>query len=428
MQEAIHKYIQMLYEWFVDSGMTDGAARLACNAGAVLSTAVVAVLANLLARRVLLVLVHRMADRTRAKLDDALVRRRLFRRLAPFAPALVIYAAGRAAFPYSEPLAALVGRVGVCYMILAGLLVVNALMSAAADVYGNFEVSRRKPIKGYVQLAKTVLGAIAVILIVAQLIDKSPWTFLKGLGALTAVLMLVFKDSILGFVASVRLAAEDMVRVGDWIEMPEHGADGDVIDVTLHTVKVQNWDKTITTFPTYALMYKSFKNWRGMADSGGRRIKRSVNIDMNTIRFCTEEMLARFERVQYIADYVRAKKEEIARHNAEHEVDDSTLVNGRHLTNIGTFRAYVSAYLRNHAQVNQEMTFLVRQLPPGECGLPIEVYVFCRDKVWANYEAIQADIFDHILAVIPEFDLRVFQSPSGRDFQTLTAPAGTAVR
>ena len=210
-----------------------------------------------------------------------------------------------------------------------------------------------------------------------------------------------------------------MVAVGDWIEMPKYGADGDVIEVALTTVKVQNWDKTITSIPAYSLISESFKNWRGMQESGGRRIKRSIAIDIQTIKFCDEEMLARFSKIKYIAAYIEHKKDELAQFNQTQEIDESSLVNGRRMTNVGTFRAYIVAYLRNHPKINREMTFLVRQLPPQEHGLPIEIYVFCSDTVWANYEAIQADIFDHILSVVPEFDLSAFQAPTGHDFKHL---------
>jgi len=241
---------------------------------------------------------------------------------------------------------------------------------------------------------------------------------------MTAVLLLIFRDAILGFVAGIQLTANNMVQTGDWISMPKYDADGDVVDVSLTTVKVQNWDKTITTIPTYALVSDSFKNWRGMSESGGRRIQRAVYIDMNTVRFCTPEMLKKFRRIQHISGYIDQKLEEIGAHNREHDVDDSVKVNGRRLTNIGTFRVYLQAYLRHHPKVNQEMTFLIRHLSPGENGLPVEVYIFSNDQVWANYEAIQADIFDHILAVIPEFGLRVFQNPSGYDFRMAFGESG----
>jgi miniconductance mechanosensitive channel len=257
------------------------------------------------------------------------------------------------------------------------------------------------------------------------LFGKNPGFFLGGLGAFTAVIMLIFKDSILGFVAGIQLTRNDMVRIGDWIEMPKYNADGDVIDVSLNTVKVQNWDKTIATIPTYVLMTDSFRNWRGMADSGGRRIKRALYIDMNSIKFCTEQMLDRFARFEFIRDYIDRKRKEVADYNVENHVDDSQLVNGRRLTNVGTFRAYVEAYLRNHPKVHQDMTFLIRQLAPTEHGLPLEIYVFSNDQVWANYEAIQSDIFDHVLAVVPQFDLRVFQTPSGMDLVDLAKQVKT---
>lgn len=243
------------------------------------------------------------------------------------------------------------------------------------------------------------------------------------LGGLTAVLLLVFKDMILGLVAGIQLSSNNMIARGDWIEMPNYGADGDVIDITLTTVMVQNWDKTITTIPTYALISDSFKNWKGMQESGGRRIKRAVNIDINSIRFVDDELLSKLRKVELLKDYLQDKLQEIDKYNQEHAVDTSLLINGRKITNIGTFRAYLIAYLRRHPLINKEMTFLVRQLRPTECGLPIEVYVFSNDKVWANYEAIQADIFDHIFAVVPEFGLRVFQNPTGSDFQFLKAAA-----
>ena len=234
---------------------------------------------------------------------------------------------------------------------------------------------------------------------------------------MTAIILLVFKDTILGLVASVQLSTNDMVRIGDWIEMSKYGADGPVIDVSLHTVKVQNWDKTITTIPSYALISDAFRNWRGMTESGGRRIKRAFYVDMATIKFCTPEMLDRFEEYELISEYVKGRREEIAEYNKEHAVDTRHLINGRNMTNIGTLRAYIAAYLRRHPKINQKLTFLIRYLAPTEHGLPVEVYVFSADQVWANYEAIQADIFDHILAILPMFELRAFQYPTGADFR-----------
>jgi len=306
------------------------------------------------------------------------------------------------------------------YMIVIGILVIDSLLDAFLEIYRTFEVAKEIPIRGFIQIVKLAVIFIGGIFVLSLVLSKTPFYFLSGLGALTAVLMLIFKDSILGFVAGIQLISNKMVARGDWIEMPKYDADGDVLDVSLTTVKVSNWDKTVTTIPTYALISESFKNWRGMQESGGRRIKRAVYIDMNSIKFCTDEMLTRFASIRFISEYIEKKRKEVSEHNKSLNIDNSDLVNGRHLTNIGSFRAYVISYLRNHPMINRDMTFLVRQLASADHGLPIEIYVFCKDKVWANYEAIQADIFDHILAIVPEFDLRVFQNPSGSDFREFT--------
>ncbi|MCH8221760.1 MAG: mechanosensitive ion channel, partial [Proteobacteria bacterium] len=272
---------------------------------------------------------------------------------------------------------------------------------------------------GYVQIAKIILYCIGAILVISTLLDRSPLLLLGSFGALTAVLMLVFRDTILSLVASVQLIGNDMVRVGDWIEMPGCSADGDVIDVALHTVKVQNWDKTITTIPTHKLISESFRNWRGMSESGGRRIKRSLLLDQNSIRFLTDEETAKFERFALLENYITTKRQELSTDNTDLSGDEAAAVNLRRLTNIGTFRAYIVSYLRGRADISDTMTFLVRQLPPGADGLPIEIYIFTNTTEWVSYEAIQADIFDHLLAIIPEFGLRVYQKPSGMDVRAL---------
>lgn len=372
-------------------------------------------LAHFAAHRILLVAVSYVVKRSRTRWDDILLEHHFFSRLSHLSPALVIYFA---AYLF-EPVAGIIQRFSTVYMVLAGLLVVNAFLNAVVHIYRSHEASRDRPIKGYVQVAKIILFIFVGVWAVAMLLNRDPTGILTGLGAMTAVLILVFKDSILGFVASLQLSMNDMVRIGDWVEMPKYGADGDVIDVSLHTVKVQNWDKTITTIPAYALISDSFKNWRGMSESGGRRIKRAIHIDMNSIRFCDAAMLMRFEKFQLVRDYLASRRKEIAEYNSAHGVDTSEIINGRNLTNIGMFRAYIMAYLHAHPKIHQEMTFLIRQLPPGEHGLPIEIYVFSNDQDWIAYEGIQSDIFDHLLAVVPMFGLRVFQRPSGADLQAL---------
>jgi miniconductance mechanosensitive channel len=375
--------------------------------------------ANFVAKRYIVSALTYVITKSKTRWDDAVLRQRTLNRMAHLAPAVIIYVLTPIALQGLDPAIAIIRDALLIYMIVILMLVLDSLLNTVEDIYQSFRASKEIPIKGFVQVLKLALYFMAAIFVISILLNKTPVYLFSGIGALAAVMMLVFRDSILGFVAGIQLAANKMVSVGDWIEMPKYGADGDVLEVALTTVKVQNWDKTITTIPTYALISESFKNWRGMSESGGRRIKRSVNIDMSSIRFCNEEMLERFGKVQYISEYIETKKHELEEFNQATKVDDASLVNGRRMTNIGTFRAYVKAYLQNHPMINKDMTFLIRQLPLTEHGLPIEIYVFCKDQVWANYEAIQADIFDHVLAVVPEFDLRVYQNPTGADFRVL---------
>jgi len=406
---------EVLKNWLIAHGVAEGLAGYIGWVGTVLAVIILAYLSNYIAKKFLVRGIAFFVKKSRAKWDDAMLERKVFIRLSHLAPALVIYFSAHLFPPVQEP----IQHFAMVYMILAGLFAFNAFLKAVLDIYHTFDVSRQKPIKGYIQVVQIIISVFVGIIAVSLVMGQKPWFLLSGLGAMTAVLILVFKDSILGLVAGIQLSTNDMVRIGDWIEMPKYDTDGDVVDVSLNTIKVQNWDKTITTIPAYALVSDSFKNWRGMSESGGRRIKRALYIDMASIKFCTNEMLDRFEKFQLISEYIESKRKEIAQYNEEHNIDTSELINGRNLTNVGTFRAYVAAYLHYHPKVNQNMTFLIRHLPPGEYGLPIEIYVFSNDQVWANYEAIQADIFDHVMAVVPLFDLRLFQNPSGGDFRTL---------
>ena len=384
-----------------------------------------AAIANVVAKRVVVRALETLAGRTTTLWDDIIVRRQLLRHLSHLAPALVVYVFAPSVLDEHELWTLVVRRATLIYMLIVGLLVVDSALDSAGEILRSSAFSRNLPVKSVVQVLKLVLYAIAAIIVVSLIIGESPSLLLSGLGAMTAVLLLIFKDPILGLVAGIQLSANQMVARGDWIEMPKYGADGDVLEVALTTVKVQNWDKTIVTIPTYALITESFKNWRGMSESGGRRIKRAINIDMSSIRFCNQEMLERFSQIQYITEHLAKKRQELSSWNTERRVDESDLLNGRQLTNVGTFRAYIVSYLRNHPMIKQEMTFLVRQLAPTEHGLPIQVYVFSRDQEWSNYEGIQADIFDHLLAIVPAFDLRVYQSPSGGDVQDLFSAART---
>ncbi len=380
----------------------------------------VAVVADLVAKRILLSSLRAVARRTQVTWDDALVGRNVFGRLAQLVPALIIYFGLQFIPGLPDQLAALAANVTVAYMVLMLTLTLTAALGAANDIYEGHPVSRERPLKGVVQLLQIGIYLIGGVLIIAVLLDRSPLLLLSGLGAMTAILLLVFKDTILGLVASVQLTANDMVRVGDWIEMPQYKADGDVIDVALHTVKVQNWDKTITTIPTYKLIAESFKNWRGMSASGGRRIKRAVYVDQNSIRFLSDEEVERFKRFALLKDYVQAKEKELADYNARLPHATEAEVNQRRLTNVGTFRAYIKNYLVNHPRIHADgMTLLVRQLPPTPEGLPIELYCFTTTTAWGEYEDIQSDIFDHLLAIAGDFGLRLFQKPAGKDLEAL---------
>ena len=361
-------------------------------------------------------LIEIIFKRSKNTWDDALVQHGFVRRLSFLMPIIVIYLAADFLLPQQALAPEFFKRFAMVFFVLASVWMLDSILLAVREIYSKSEMASRRPIRGYLDAVKIIAFVMAGIFIVSILTDKSPWGILSILGGFTVVLMLIFKDTILGFVASIQLSGHDMIRIGDWIEMPKYGADGDVIDVSIHTVKVRNWDKTITTIPTYGLVSDAFKNWRGMSESGGRRIKRSLHIDMSSIKFCSDEMLERFNKFDFIREYIAGKQEEINLYNREHETDTSQLINGRRQTNIGVFRAYTVAYLKNNPKIHQNMTFLVRHLEPTQHGLPVQIYIFSNDQAWANYEAIQADIFDHLLAALPEFELRVFQNPTGYDF------------
>jgi miniconductance mechanosensitive channel len=379
----------------------------------------VAIMADLVAKRLLLVAVRAVVTRTRSAWDDALVAHKVFARLAQIVPAIIIYAGIGLVPDYPDAVEQVVRNVVRAYMILMLVLTLTALLSAANQIYEGRPESSGRPIKGFVQLAQVAIYILGAILLIAVLIDRSPVVLLSGLGALAAVLLIVFRDTLLSLVASVQLTGQDMIRVGDWLEVPQFGADGDVIDVALYTVTVQNWDKTITKIPTHRLISDSFKNWRGMAESGGRRIKRSINVDFNSIRFLSDEEVQRFTGFALLKDYIKAKEAELKAYNDALHAPGKSGVNLRRLTNIGTFRAYIYNYLKHHPKIHERMTLIVRQLQPGTEGLPMEIYCFSNDTQWAAYEGIQDDIFDHVFAIAPEFGLRLYQRPAGADLKEI---------
>lgn len=306
------------------------------------------------------------------------------------------------------------------FVAIISIMTMNAFINAIYQIYQSYEVSKSKPVKGYIQVFKIITFSIGVIVIFSMLLNKSPILLLGGLGAFSAVLLLIFKDPILGFVAGIQITMNDMVRPGDWIVMEKSKADGEVTDISLTTVKVQNWDKTISTIPTYSLVSESFINWRGMEESGGRRIKRSINIDMNSVKFLTNDQLVRFKRINLLKEYLLQKENELTTYNDTHKIDNDEPVNSRKQTNLGVFRIYVEEYLKRNSNIHSGMTCMVRQLQPTESGIPLEIYAFSKIQQWTQYESLQSDIFDHLLATIPEFELQVFQNPSGADFSKLS--------
>ena len=384
-----------------------------------------ALLGYVVAHRLLDIGLRAVAKYSTYTWSDALIKNGVGKRLAQLFPAFTIHM-GVNFLPSIDPgLESFVMNVTSAYMMVVATITIIAVLNAANDIYESNPEARQRPIKGFIQLLQLAVVILGGLLFIAALLDQSPVLLLSGFGAMTAVLLLVFKDTLLSLVASVQLAAQDMVRVGDWIEVPQLGADGDVVDMELYTVTVQNFDKTITTIPTQRLITDSFKNWRGMSSSGGRRIKRALHIDASSIRFISEQDVNGYRRFSLLEDYLAGKHDELAKYNQTRvgatadESDDA--VNMRRLTNIGTFRAYAWRYLKEHPRIRKDMTLLVRQLAPDD-GIPIELYCFTNTVKWTEYEDIQADIFDHLLAIMPEFGLQLFQRPAGKEFSIRQLP------
>lgn len=390
---------------------------LVATAVAVVTLVLAALFANYVVKALLLRGLNKVLAYTPYGRDPELRRHGFIERLANVMPALVI-ATGIALVPnLPDFIVVVVRNVANAFMILSVAMAISAAFNIVDTIYHRRPEARLKPIKGYVQVVKIAVYVVAALLMIATLVDRSPLILLSGLGAMAAVLILVFQDTLLSLVAGIQISSTDMVRVGDWIEMPGQNADGDVIEIALHTVKVQNWDKTITTVPIRKLVTEPFKNWRGMQESGGRRIKRSLHLDQTSIRFLTQEDTERLAAFAPLEAYIRNKRTELAEWNEKLGERGKVPANTRRATNVGTFRAYVDNYLRNHPGLHQGMTIMVRQLPPGPEGLPLEIYCFTNTIAWVAYEGIQADIFDHLYAILPEFDLRVFQNPSGNDMR-----------
>ncbi|BEM66314.1 mechanosensitive ion channel family protein [Serratia sp. CY52157] len=386
----------------------------------------ISVVIHLVLHRVVLAALQRRGQQSQRVWQQAITQYKLFQRVALLLQGVIISIQATLWLQSGSQTQAVIVTAAQVWILAFTLLSLFSLLDTLLALLRQSPISNQLPLRGIFQGLKLVAAILIGIMIVSLLMGKSPLLLLSGLGAMTAVLMLVFKDPILGLVAGIQLSANDMLKIGDWLEMPKYGADGAVTDIGLTTVKVRNWDNTVTTIPTYALISDSFKNWRSMSESGGRRIKRSLNIDTGSVHFLSEEEQRRLQRNPLLHSYLNVKTQELSQHNQEIAVDLASPLNGRRLTNLGTLRAYLEAYLRAHPRIHQNMTLMVRQLAPTPEGLPLEIYAFTNTTVWAEYESIQADIFDHILAVIDEFGLRVHQTPTGNDMRDMLRQSANA--
>jgi len=409
---------ETLSEWLIKAGFSRYVTEIVTGITDFLLILVIGVILYYITKYIIIRIIKKIASRTASKWDDVLLEKKVFNRLAFLIPGILVYQSAPASLSEFPPsLIQLVLKLTNIYIILIFLMVINSFFNAIYEVYQKSDYAKYHPIKGYIQVGKIIVFIIGSLLILSYFFNQSPLYMLGGLGAFSAVLLLIFKDPILGFVGGIQLSANDMVRQGDWISMPKFGADGTVLEISLTTVKVQNFDNTITTLPTYALVSESFQNYRGMKESGVRRIKRSISIDMSSVKFCTGDMLDRFRKVSILKAYVDTTQQMLEQYNLENDIDNSIPVNGRRQTNIGVFRAYLEAYLSNHPSIHNDSEQLVRQLQPTSSGIPVEIYAFIEETEFIKFEHIQSDIFDHILAIVPQFDLRVFQSPTGEDLR-----------
>lgn len=410
---------ELFSSYFVNKGANEDFAGILATLTITLAILLICILVHVILKNIVLRIVTKIIKKNKMAWDDVLLERKVIHRIIRIIPGVLFY--GLADIYVNPDIIEIIQRIASAYVFIVMIFVVSSLLDSIDDIYRTKPISNVRPIKGLLQVIKIITFIVIGIVIIAILIDKSPLILLSSIGALAAVFSFVFKDSILGFIAGIMLTSNDMLRIGDWIEMPKYGADGDVIDITLNTVKVQNWDKTFVTIPAYALISDSFKNWRGMFQFGGRRIKRSIFIDVNSVDFCTKEMIDKYKKIHYLVDYINEKEKELEEYNIKNNIDTKQLINGRRMTNLGTFRAYLQNYIANHPGINQEKIMMIRQLASGENGIPMEVYAFTKDTAWINYEGVQSDIFDHIYAVAREFGLRIFQTPSGYDIKNMSS-------
>lgn len=416
--------LELVKKLYLSLGASDMLSEILTSATTIILILVAAFFSNYIAKKYLIRLLKKIVRKTKTEYDDIIFDKKVLFYITHLIPVAIIHLTIDFAFkdhvkyPFDDSfITNVIHNLLALYVYVILWLVIFAAINAFYEIFQKGPLAKRIDIKSFLQLIKVLVALVFIILIVSEIINEKPGSILTAFGALAAALMFVFKDTLMGFVAGIQLAANKMVKPGDWISMPSMGADGDVIEIGLTTVKVQNFDKTISTIPTYALVSKSFANWKGMVEAGARRIKRSLFIDVKTIRFCSNEMLEKYKKIHLLKDYIEAKEKEIEQYNKEKGISEDNLVNSRHLTNVGTFRKYIEFYLKEHPKINTNLTLLVRQLEVTPEGLPMQIYVFSSDNRWVFYEAIQADIFDHIFSVIPEFGLQLYQNPTGEDFK-----------
>ncbi|MDD2385532.1 MAG: mechanosensitive ion channel [Bacteroidales bacterium] len=417
MNENLYNAVfDLLLKW----GVSIDASKILASVSIIIIILLISVIVNYVFKKIILVVIKKIIKKSKTTWDDVLFEKKVFDKLSQLAPIFFIYYTIGLALPSNIGLVVIIQKLLMTYMVFVFVMILNSFFNSINQIYDQ-TVGQKKgaSIKSYIQVVKIIIFIIAAIVALSILSNKEVGYFVTGLGAISAVLLLIFKDSILGLVGGIQLTSNDMVRIGDWISMPSRSADGNVIEVSLNTVKVQNWDKTISTIPTYALVNESFSNWRGMEESGGRRIKRSLILDMKSVKFCSPELIEKLSNYKVINEYLTSKTKEIEEHNSKLNDKSNIAYNGRQLTNIGVFRKYIEEYLKNNESMNQNMTLIVRQLAPTPEGIPMEIYGFSRIQAWALFEGVQSDIFDHLLAVISDFELSVFQSPSGADFRIL---------
>ncbi|NNK82576.1 MAG: mechanosensitive ion channel [Flavobacteriaceae bacterium] len=408
----------LLYNYLLELGVSESAAIYINMTALLLALFIILFIVDFVIRRIIRVVFQGLATRTRSNFDDIMIKNKVPRNIAHIIPLLVAYELVPTVFsdfPFWEKM---VEKTLMIFGIILTLWLVRSFLNALKDFLKTLNAFKDKPIDSYIQVFMIFAWIVGVFSAFAIITGISFLQFATSLGAISAVLLLVFKDTILGFVASIQVTINDMIRIGDWISFEKYGADGDVIEINLATVKVQNWDKTITTIPTYALISDSFKNWRGMMDSGGRRIKRSLNIKLDSVKYLTQNELVKLRNIEIISDYIITRQQQINDYNTDNNIDKSVLLNGRNLTNLGVFRKYIETYTEKHSAINKDMMIMARQLAPTSQGIPLEIYAFSSDKRWQNYEYIMSDIFDHIIAAVTYFDLEIFELPNNSNFKS----------